>query len=96
MECSGGGESSEKGLADLEVIPLCETRNESIDGVVVPNLPNVVEDVHDVSHDESQIIVSHLFGESLEVLDDSGLRHLIEHVPVDLDTGLEIFVLQKM
>ena len=35
-----------------------------------------------VSQDESQTIVSHLLGESLEALDDSGLRQLIENVPV--------------
>ena len=38
--------------------------------------------MEDVSHDESQNIVSHLLGESLEALDDSGLRQLIENVPV--------------
>ena len=73
-ECSDGGESPEKRLVDLEVMPVCEIRQESTEGVVVPNLPNVVESMQDVSHDESQIIVSHLLGESLEVLDDSGLR----------------------
>ena len=41
-----------------------------------------------VSHDESQIIVSHLLGESLEVIDDSGLRQLIENVPVEFGSGL--------
>ena len=46
---------------------------ESTEGVVVPKLPNVVENVQDVSHDESQLILSHLLGERLEV-DDSGLR----------------------
>ena len=42
-----------------------------------------------VSHDESQIIVSHLLGESLEVLDESGLRQLIENVPVESGSGLD-------
>ena len=70
-------------------MPVCEIRKESIEGVIVPNLTNVVESVEDVSHDESQIIVSQLLGESLAVLDDSGLRQLIENVPVELGTGLE-------
>ena len=62
---------------------------ESAEGVVVPNLPNVVESVQNYSHDESQIIVSHWLGESLEVLDENGLRQQIENVPVELETGLE-------
>ena len=82
-ECSDGGESPEKRLVELEVMPVCEFRKESAEGVVVPILPNVVESMQGVSHDESQIIVSHSFGESLEVLDDSGLRQLIETVPVE-------------
>ena len=49
--------------------------------------------MQDVSHDESQIIVSHLLGECLEVLgeslDDSGLRQMIQNDPVDFGTGLE-------
>ena len=89
MECSVVGGSLEKKLADLEVMPVCEIRNESTEGVVVPNLPNVVDSMPDVSQDESQIIVSPLLGESLEMLDDSGLRQLIENVPVELETGLE-------
>ena len=70
-------------------MPVCEIRQESIEGVDVPNLPNVVESVQTFSHDESQIVVSHLLGESLEVLDDSELRQLIENVPVQFETGLE-------
>ena len=42
-----------------------------------------------VSHYESQIVVSLLLGESLEVLDDSGLRQLIENVPVEFGNGLD-------
>ena len=70
-------------------MPVCEIRQESTEGVNVPNLPNVVESVQNVSHVESQIIVSQFLGESLEVLDDSGLRQLIENVPVQFETGLE-------
>ena len=72
VESSVGGESPGKRLIDLEVVPVCEIRRESTEGVDVPNLPNVVESVQNVSHDESQITVSHLLGESLEVLNDSG------------------------
>ena len=88
-ECSVGGESPEKRLVDLEVMPVCEIRKESAEGVVVPNLPNVVESMQGVSHDESQIIVSHLLGESLGVLDDSGIRQVIENVPVEFGSGLD-------
>ena len=88
VECSGG-ESPEKRLVDLQVMSVCEIRKESTEGVVVPNLPNVVESLQDVSHDESQIIVSHLLDGSLEMLDDSGLRQLMENVPVEFGTGLE-------
>ena len=89
-ECSDGGESPRKRLVDLEVMPVCEIRKESAEGVVVLNLPNVVEGVLGDSHNESQIIVSHLLGESLEVLDDSGLRRLIENVPVQFETRLKL------
>ena len=88
-ECSDGDESPEKRLVDLEVMPVCENRKVSAERVVIPNLPNVVESMQDVSHDENQIIVSHLLGESLEVLDDSGLRQLIENVPVGFGSGLD-------
>ena len=88
-ECSDGGESPEKRLVELDVMPFCEIRKESIEGVGVTNMPNAVERVQDVSHDESQIIVSHLLGESLEGLDESGLRQLIENVPEPFETGLE-------
>ena len=88
-ECSVGGKSPEKRLVDLEVKPVCEIRKESAEGVVVANLPNVVESMQGVSHDESQNIVSHLLGESLGVLDDSGLRQLVENVPVEFGSGLD-------
>ena len=88
-ECSVGGDSPEERLVELEVMPICEIRKESVEGVDVTNLPNAAERVRDVSHDESQIIVSHLLGESLEGLDESGLRQLIENVPEPLETGLE-------
>ena len=87
-ECSVGGEFPEKRLVILEVMPVCEIRKESAEGVVVPNLPNVVETMQGVSHDESQIIVSHLLGENSGVLDDSGLCQLIENVPVEFGSGL--------
>ena len=73
-EYSDGGESPEKRLVELEVMPVCEIRKESIEGVGLTNLPNACERVQDVSHDESQIIVSNLLGESLEGLDENGLR----------------------
>ena len=90
VDCSGGGESPEKKLVDLEVMPVCEVRKESIEGVVLPNLRNVVECVKDDSHDESQIIVSHLLGESSDVLDDSGLRQLIGNVPAEFRALLQV------
>ena len=88
-ECSVGGESPEKRLGELEVMPVCEIRKESVERVDVTNLPNAAERVQDVSHDEIQIIVSHLLGEVLEGLDESGLRQLIENVPEPFETGLE-------
>ena len=89
VECSFGGESPEKRLIDLEVMPVGEIHKDSAEGVVVPNLPNVAESMQGVSHGESQNIVSHLLGKRLEVLDDSELRQLIENVPVELETELE-------
>ena len=71
-EGSDIGESPEKRLVELEVMPVCEIRKESAEEVDVTNLPNAAEKVQDVSHDESQIFVSHLLGESLEGLDESG------------------------
>ena len=88
MECISD-ESPEKRLADLKSMPVCETRKESIEGVVVPNLPIVVESLQDVSHDESQIIESLLLGESMDVLDDSRLPQLIENFLVEFGTELE-------
>ena len=88
-ECSDGGESPEKRLVELEVMPVCEIHKESVEGVDVTNLPNAAERVQNVSHDESQKIVSHLLGENLERLDESGLRQLIENVPEPFETGLE-------
>ena len=88
-ECSDGGEFPEKRPVDLEVMPVCEIRKESAEGVVVPNLPKIVESMQGVSHDESQNILSHLLGESLEALDDSGIRQLIENVPVEFGSGLD-------
>ena len=63
-------------------MPVFEVHKESTEEVVVPNLPNVGGSVQDDSRDESQITVSHLLGESLDVVDYSGLRQLIESVPV--------------
>ena len=88
-ECSDGSESPNKRLVELEVLPVCEIRKESAGGVGVTNLPNAAESIQYVSHDESQIIVSHLLGENLEVLDESGLGQLIENVPETFETGLE-------
>ena len=88
-ECSDGGESPEKRLVELAVMPVFKIRKESVEGFDVTNLPNGAERVQDVSHDESQIIVSHLLGESLDGLDESGLRQLIEDVPEPFETGLE-------
>ena len=45
LEYSVGGESPENRLVDLEVMPVCEIRNESVEGVVAPNLTDVVESV---------------------------------------------------
>ena len=88
-ECSDGSESPEKRLVELKVMPVCEIRKELAEGVDVTNLPTAAERVQYVSHDESQIIVSHLLGRSSEGLDESGLRQLIENVPKPFETGLE-------
>ena len=88
-ECSYDGESPEKRLVELEVLPVCEIRKESVEGVDVTNLPNAAERVQYVSHDESQNIVSHLLGERLEGLDKSGLRQLIENGLEPFETRLE-------
>ena len=88
-ECSDGSESLAKRRIELEVMPVCEIRKESAGGVDVTNLPNAAERAQYVGHDESQIIVSHLRGESLEGLDESGLRQLVENVPEPFETGLE-------
>ena len=89
VECNVGGESPEKRLVDLEVMPVCEIRNESVERVVVPNLTNVVENVEEDSRDDSHIVVSHLLGESLELLDDSQLQRLIENAPGESTMVLE-------
>ena len=86
---SEGGESPEKRLVDLEVMPVCEIREESAEVVVVPNLTNVVESVQEDTRDDSHIVVSHLLGESLEVLDDSQLQRLMENSPGESTMVLE-------
>ena len=70
-------------------MPVCEVHMESAEGVIVPDLPHVVEIVQGDGRDESQNIVSHLLGESLDVPDDSGLRQLIENVPAEFGAVLE-------
>ena len=89
VECSVGGESPEKRVFDLEVMPVCEIRKESAEGVVVPNSTNVVESIQEDSRDDSHIVVSHLLGESSEVLDDSQLQRLIENAPAESTIVLE-------
>ena len=42
-ECSDGDEFLEKRLVDLEVMPVCEIRKESAEGVVEPNLPMLLK-----------------------------------------------------
>ena len=86
VECGGGGsECPEKRIVDLQVMPVGEVHMESPKRINVPNLTNVVESVEG----DSQIIVSHLLGEILEVLDDSRLRQMIENAPVDFGNVLE-------
>ena len=70
-------------------MPVCEVHMKSIEGVIVPNLPNVAESVQDDNLDESHIIVSHLLSESLDVLEYSGLRQLTENAHVEFGTVLE-------
>ena len=62
-------------------MPVCETLNESVDRVLVPNLTIIVESVQEDSRDDSHIVVNYLLGESLEVLEDSQLQRLIENAP---------------
>ena len=89
MECGGADESPEKKIFDLEGMPVCEVHMESAEGVSVSDLPNVAESVQDDSGVESHYIMSHFLGESLDVLDDSGLRQLIQNAPVEFGTVLE-------
>ena len=70
-------------------MPVCEIRKESAEGVHVPNLTNVVASAQEDSRDNSHIVVSHLLGESLEVLDDSQLQRLIENAPGESTMVLE-------
>ena len=70
-------------------MPVGEVHMESAERVIVPNLINVVESVQDDTRDDSHIIMSHLLGEGLDVLDDSELRQLIENAPVEFGTVLE-------
>ena len=48
-ERSGGGESREKRLIELKVMPVGEFRQESTELVIVTNMPNVAESVQDFS-----------------------------------------------
>ena len=89
VECGGGYESSEKRVVYLQVMPVGEVHVEPTDRFNVPNLTNVVENVKDHSRDDSDIIVSHLLSESLDVLDDSRLQQLLENAPVGFVTELE-------
>ena len=42
-ECSDGGEFPEKRLIELEVVPVCESRKESAEGVVEPIFPMLLK-----------------------------------------------------
>ena len=89
VECGVSHESPEKRIVvDLQIMPVGEVHVESAEGVNVHNLTDVVENVQGDSRDDSQIIVSHSFGGSLDVLDDSGLRQIIENVPAEFGTVL--------
>ena len=55
-------------------MPVGEVHVESSEKVIVLILTNVVESLQGDNRDDSQIIVSQLPGECLNVLDDSGLR----------------------
>ena len=89
MECGRGHGCPEKRIVDLQVVPVGDGQMESAERVNVHSLTNVVENVQGDSRADSQIIVSHLLGESLDVLDDSGLRQLFENAPVEFGTVLE-------
>ena len=90
VECSGGGgESPEKTLVDLEVMPVCEVRNECTEVVVVPNLTNVVQSFQEDRRDDSHMVVIPLIAERLEVVDYSQLQQLIKNSPREFGSVLE-------
>ena len=72
MERGGSYESPERRRVDLQVMPVGEVHMNSAEKVNQPNLTNVVESVEDNGHDDSHVIVSHLLGECIDVLDDNG------------------------
>ena len=52
-------------------------------------MTNVIESMQVDSRDDSHVVVSHLLGESLDVLDDNGSRQLIENAPLEFGTVLQ-------
>ena len=62
---------------------------ESAKRINIPSLTNIGESVEGDGCDDSHTLVSPLLGESLDVLDDSGLRQLIENAQVEFATRLE-------
>ena len=77
-------------------MPVGEVHMESAESVKVNKLTNIVESVQSVGRDNGNTIVSHSLVESLDVLDDSGLRQLIENAQAEFGTVLEEKGLQLM
>ena len=78
VKCAGNDESPEKRRVDLQVMPVGEVLMENADMVNVQNLTKIIGSLQGDGRDDSHIIVSHSLGESLDVLDDSEIRQLIE------------------
>ena len=68
----------------MQIMPLDEVYMESAEKVNVQKLTDTVESVQVDNRDDNLIIINHLLGESLDVLDDSRLRQLIEKDAVEI------------
>ena len=64
-------------------MPVGKVYIESAESVNVQILTYVVDGVHGDNRDDILFVVTHLLGESLDGLEDNGLRQLIESDPVD-------------
>ena len=77
VKIKGRSESSEEKIVELQVMPADEIEGESTEVMPGQLLTTVDEGVERANIDDSRFAMSGFLGESLDVLDDTGLKDLL-------------------